>query len=479
MLHNQGTFSLCVDRASGLPLAARHHMGDHMNDPMPSETRPPLLVLGMHRSGTSAVTRVLSLQGWRLPKTLIPAGPGNELGHWESAKVADLNDRLLDQVQRNWLDPKPMDIEAGVSETAFQSAGEVIAAEFGDCSGLILKDPRLSRLMPFWRTVFAKAGVAPSAVLAVRNPLEVANSLARRDGIGRDHALHLWLTYMLEAEFGSRGMARALVHYEDILNDWRAALTGVFATLAIRQDLTDAGMALDADSRHHRCSPDDVFEDSQVGADVKRLYGRLLQPGALADQAFFDAERRAWRDTWSGTSPGGGPSGFALARPETYMLRSRSLSAEGKWPEALEQARIAVERAPEDARAFHQMGVLLGRTGDVPAALTALRRALALDDTVPGVHFNLSHLLFRDGKQGEALEFALAAVARFPDNAHLHHHLGNIYGRTGRYAEAIAAHERALEIDNTVPAFGQALKSAQALQNKSGAAGAGAGSAVD
>ena len=67
-----------------------------------------LLVLGMHRSGTSAVTRVLSIAGAKLPASLMGPGRGNEVGHWESDALATYNDELLAQlgIRHSWTRPK-------------------------------------------------------------------------------------------------------------------------------------------------------------------------------------------------------------------------------------------------------------------------------------------------------------------------------------------------------------------------------------
>jgi hypothetical protein len=56
-----------------------------------------VLVVGMHRSGTSATTRVLNLFGLSLceEKDLWLSLPGNETGYWESSSLSRFNERLL------------------------------------------------------------------------------------------------------------------------------------------------------------------------------------------------------------------------------------------------------------------------------------------------------------------------------------------------------------------------------------------------
>src|SRR3546814_15012580 len=67
-----------------------------------------ILILGMHRSGTSALTRVLNLLGVALGERLMPAGKGNESGHWESLAVYEAHEQLLTALGRRWDDFREM-----------------------------------------------------------------------------------------------------------------------------------------------------------------------------------------------------------------------------------------------------------------------------------------------------------------------------------------------------------------------------------
>jgi hypothetical protein len=64
--------------------------------------RRAILVAGMHRSGTSALTRMVNLLGAALPEDLLPASRGNELGHWEPAKIVELHDKMLESAHSGW-----------------------------------------------------------------------------------------------------------------------------------------------------------------------------------------------------------------------------------------------------------------------------------------------------------------------------------------------------------------------------------------
>ena len=74
-----------------------------------------LLILGMHRSGTSAVTGALALRGVYLGQDLMPPGPDNPRGFWEHAGVVAIHERLLEALDRRWDDLRAM--PAGCSTT--------------------------------------------------------------------------------------------------------------------------------------------------------------------------------------------------------------------------------------------------------------------------------------------------------------------------------------------------------------------------
>ena len=86
-----------------------------------------LLVLGMHRSGTSALTRVLNLLGASLGDDLMPPGDDNPLGFWEHQGIVSVHEALLVALERRWDDPRPMPDDWLESEPA-REAGEAIAA---------------------------------------------------------------------------------------------------------------------------------------------------------------------------------------------------------------------------------------------------------------------------------------------------------------------------------------------------------------
>ena len=187
------------------------------------EKRVAILVAGMHRSGTSAVSRVLNLVGCDLPKTLMkPHSDYNTVGFWESKPISDLNRNALLSIGSDWKDWRPFDSDwhASLKAGSFrEEAQALLHQEFGDSRLFVLKDPRLCRLLPFWSEVLETFGAEPRIVLPIRNPLDVAMSLKRRDGIDVFCGYLIWLRYVLEAELESRNLRHAYLRYDTILSE--------------------------------------------------------------------------------------------------------------------------------------------------------------------------------------------------------------------------------------------------------------------
>lgn len=196
-----------------------------------------IVVLGMHRSGTSALAGCLNLLGVQLGADLIPAHPEiNAKGHWEHREAVALNERALNSLGRTWQDERPLP-ENWTDIPAIAALRSEIAAfllrEFSHIPFCGLKDPRLCRLLPLWLEAIAETEIKPVFILALRHPVEVARSLASRDGIPEARAYLLWLDYMLEAERASRGYPRFVVDYATLLSDWRSALDPLSSHLGL------------------------------------------------------------------------------------------------------------------------------------------------------------------------------------------------------------------------------------------------------
>ncbi|MGQ0723500.1 MAG: sulfotransferase family protein, partial [Candidatus Eiseniibacteriota bacterium] len=220
-----------------------------------------VLILGMHRSGTSALARVLNVLGVELGDKLLRPSGDNEAGFWEHRDLVVLHDRLLAAVGSTWDDPRPVPPEALLSDATKPVRDDMLAVLRRDFAPRPLwgvKDPRLCRLVPLWLSLLDELGAEPRFVLTARDPHEVAASLARRDGMSLEQARLLWLEHCLAAERDTRGRRRSFVTYDGLLSDWRPEMVRVGRDLGFDWRDTVAKVSAEVDGflepglRHHR-----------------------------------------------------------------------------------------------------------------------------------------------------------------------------------------------------------------------------------
>ena len=253
-------------------------------DPAPRLDRRALLVLGMHRCGTSVVTRIVSLLGAQLPINLLPANEYNEQGYWEPENIVEIHDELLAAAGSSWHDVSPFPRSWYRSQEARQFRDRLVEAvrlEFGESPVFVLKDPRICRFVPFWCSVLENVKAQPSFIIVYRHPLEVAASLESRDRMVPAHSLLLWLRYVLDAEHETRGFQRAFLSYEELLHNWREAMSRVGTDLGIEwpQPMHEAAVqveaTLSARYRHHSISADELMARPDILDWVKQTYDVL------------------------------------------------------------------------------------------------------------------------------------------------------------------------------------------------------------
>jgi hypothetical protein len=272
-----------------------------------AEARICVLVLGMHRSGTSALTRVLSLLGANLPKILIGSGPGNESGHWEPQRIVRLNDRLLSELGSCWDDWSRIDVSQLAPDRIAEyksELGRLLREDCGDSSLFVLKDPRISRLLPLVCEVARAENIDLRVALVLRNPIEVVDSLEKRKetwtaGYTRVDAALLWLRHMLDAEAASRDMTRVTVSYDALLRDWRSCVDKLLNGLRIPllppspEAAANIEAFLSPSQRHHQRTANDVRLDPSMKTWVADAFEamRTLEVEPQAHAAFLALDR--------------------------------------------------------------------------------------------------------------------------------------------------------------------------------------------
>jgi hypothetical protein len=184
-----------------------------------------LLALGPYRSGLTPLTGLLRFlgaditiedEGFALRKVY------DDIGH---AACVDWNDchSVVGVLQ-----------SAPATRHLDEEALGALRARFATSKLFVLHDPRICRSLPFWRSVIAAFGARALAVLMVRHPFDVMDSLRRHYGCAPPTSCLLWLRYVLDAENASRDLPRAVVTYDGLLADWSGTASRLQIELGVR-----------------------------------------------------------------------------------------------------------------------------------------------------------------------------------------------------------------------------------------------------
>jgi|Deesub1362A_J573_1020465.scaffolds.fasta_scaffold00087_91 hypothetical protein len=350
----------------------------------------PVCITGMHRSGTSMVTRLLNLCGLYLGQEsdLMEPAPDNPEGFWENKSFVGLNDMILAELGGAW-DLPPL-VEDGWEQqpefNRFKSKAISLVQRFKGHEAWGWKDPRNSLTLPFWKSLLPDMKV----VVCLRNPLEVAWSLIKRNKNSAMFGYHLWLTYNQRLLAAASPEQRIITHYDAYFADPVAELRRLldFLGLSVSEEmLKKACRTISVALRHNRSSTPELLQKTEVPAEVTRLYMEMCEEaGPVCRQAL---------------------AGSAAPLDDTYMqdLEAALKACEGKLQQAsgpIQKSQVLVEIGelcfklerfddaayffekalslnPESAEALNNLGVLSFQLGDYRAAEELFRRALKLD----------------------------------------------------------------------------------------------------
>lgn len=252
-----------------------------------------LFILGMARSGTSALTRVLSLCGGALPTGLVGAMEANPRGFFESRKATYVSEAILRRHGSAGYDPtlrlqEEVAFDGKEKATCLAQIGAFLAT-LPAAPFVVIKDHRINAIAPMWFEAARANGFDVATVNAVRHPQEVIASVAKNAPATPELTDSLWLKYNLLAERDTREVPRVFVEYPNLLEDWRREVKRISAALAIDLDARDEGAI-----------------DEFLTPDLRRQRydGPMIEPfGTDWNTTVYDALRAAARDeAWDGSA---------------------------------------------------------------------------------------------------------------------------------------------------------------------------------
>jgi hypothetical protein len=324
--------------------------------------RHGVFVLGMHRSGTSAATRLVNLVG--VPTCsdgeLVAPTDDNPRGYWESVSLTAFNDRLLAALGCDWSCPPPLEVGWEVDPALAELRAEAakLFPEAIPTEQWVWKDPRNCVTFDFWA---AALDVRPVIVLVDRNPLEVAASLAVRDDLGKVYALALWERYLRRCLASISGLPTLVTGYEELLSDplgWCERVRRFLETAGVSTapvDVESARGYVDPDLRHARHTSAELLRDPAVSEPQQLLVEALqslqgpheslaapdLPPESVSTDALLAERRRLYPREREFSELGG----YARDLGERYVaLEAYVRDLEGRHADVETYARELAER---------------------------------------------------------------------------------------------------------------------------------------
>ncbi len=189
---------------------------------MKNFSKTAVLILGMHRSGTSALSGVLNILGLDFGANLMPPTQDNPKGYFENQNFYKINEEILKILNTSWddLGEFPTDFSKDARlETIKKELKEKLNGEFPDKNIFGIKDPRLCLLFPLYQEILTELGFDIKSIVVWRNEAEIADSLQKRDGMDFEKAIKLCRKYWNTLEKNTPNTMKITVNFEDLLED--------------------------------------------------------------------------------------------------------------------------------------------------------------------------------------------------------------------------------------------------------------------
>lgn len=266
---------------------------------------PVVVVLGMHRSGTSVGMNVLSALGVALGKDMIPAGRSNLAGFWEHAKIVAVQERLLAKLDRVWHGnhgtfsmPEGW-LESDAARDAELALCDILRHEIAAHPGQVwgFKDPRTMRLWPLWKRVWDRLNIEPIPVVMVRHPDAVVRSLAKHNGLSPSRGRLVWLQHNIEAMRHVGEGIRLFVDFDRLVNEPKAEVERIAIALCDVVDIPADGRSkavacVSTDLRSYKAGlepPDNPLAARVYNALIAQISGKKYPAEMAETVALYDA----------------------------------------------------------------------------------------------------------------------------------------------------------------------------------------------
>lgn len=401
----------------------------------PMNAASPVIVLGMHRSGTSAITGCLASLGLDAGEHLQEGNQYNPKGYFEDKRVVKAHDTLLSALGTRWDDLRPLPegwLEAPPTSECMQAIADIMEEAFARQQPWIVKDPRMCRLLPMWLQLFEQRQVSPRFVIAIRDPMSSAQSLSRRDGMDSDAAYILWTLHLLDAERHTRRHRRCFISYERFLADWRNEIRQIDQSLALNlqwsmERESAADHLIDHSLNHRESSGTVISKAGSLAHDCHFALTEAGDPAARLEQLRPRAETLRYATLSRHQHDASGlrhPSSRGIAKPH-----AEGLQAVAAPPHPRYEADLAV----------WQSALAMIESGDLADGADQLILLAQADTPVWEVYHDLAAIAIQQNDDETALLLLEQAVAKAP-------HPGKACWTLASRLAAIGENEKALEV---------------------------------
>lgn len=250
-----------------------------------NEEKTLLIVLGMHRSGSSLMAKTLESLGAELGDQLLPPQPDNPKGFFEDVDIGMVNETMLYLHGLAAHSIKPYSNKTQNKEKLIEYGVELLLQKLEGKKIFCFKDPRTARNFSIWREVIDRLpNVAIHVVLIVRNPLSVAKSLEVRNGIDPMRAYYMWLLHYVPVICLSKELPMHIVHYEDLIANPECALEEISKIEGLQ--LPEDYDFIDPVLEHHVHSLEELKQSESAPEQVVTLYAALEKEDRASSELY-------------------------------------------------------------------------------------------------------------------------------------------------------------------------------------------------
>ncbi len=254
-----------------------------------SHPKTAVLIASIPRSGTSAFAGLFEILGYSVGQSIRPADiVDNPRGYYENSTIVEFNQGIMRSVGLTWSSPFINSAyifdQINITELK-EKLKAIISIEYRDDNHIVIKDPRLSFLLPIYQSVLKSLGYDIKVIIPVRNPTAVANSLRKSSNLRKVRSYLLYIQYYSQLETLSRSEDRAVVLFEDLIDNPKDYLSTILNHFKLPAITAQQGATIDQFIDTNKYQNADNSLDENCPDSTKRVYDLLSKLSGEGNQS--------------------------------------------------------------------------------------------------------------------------------------------------------------------------------------------------